>query len=165
MFKGRRLDGHGRKADFGRGGGLRAAHKGMVARKEPYALMLRDYSAPAAYAGTRYKGIASLRAWLRGISLRRVQRQDCNLADAAHGFDGRPARSIECFWCYRTAEQTLLFVKLGRGQLYCLYMRRANGRGMRWIVHKIEGEEFGCMSSASRHIADSIMNENGSDAN
>ena len=63
------------------------------------------------------------------------------------------ARHIRRFWRYHTEDQTLLFVRLRAGGLYCLYMRKAgHGQGARWIVRKVEGGEFGEFSDESSRL-------------
>ena len=63
------------------------------------------------------------------------------------GLSGQSARHIRRFWCYRTPSQTLLFVRLRAGKLYCMYMNRSGkGEGARWVVRKIEGEEYGALA-------------------
>jgi hypothetical protein len=67
--------------------------------------------------------------------------------------DGQRARHIRRFWRYHTEDQTLLFVRLRAGGLYCLYMRKAgHGQGARWVVRKVEGGEFGKFSDESSRL-------------
>lgn len=69
------------------------------------------------------------------------------------GFSGQSARHIRRFWCYRTPSQTLIFVRLRAGKLYCMYMNRSGkGEGARWVVRKIEGEEYGALSEKLKNI-------------
>lgn len=72
-------------------------------------------------------------------------------------FASKSARDICCFWCYRTHDQTLMFVRLRANRLYCLHMCRADGAACaKWVVRRVEGEEYGaisvpvCGSEASR---------------
>lgn len=70
------------------------------------------------------------------------------------GLSGQSARHIRRFWCYRTPSQTLLFVRLRAGKLYCMYMNRSGkGEGARWVVRKIEGEEYGALSEKLKNMA------------
>lgn len=69
-------------------------------------------------------------------------------------FDRQPARNIRGFWCYRTREQTLIFVRLRASRLYCLHLRRSdNSEGVRWVVDCVEGEEYGKISSSALQLA------------
>lgn len=70
------------------------------------------------------------------------------------GLSEQSARFIRRFWCYRTPGQTLLFVRLRAGKLYCMYMNRSGkGEGARWVVRKIEGEEYGEISEKLKSMA------------
>lgn len=69
-------------------------------------------------------------------------------------FAQQPARNIRSFWCYRTREQTLIFVRLRASRFYCLHMRRAGaGEGARWVVERVEGEEYGAISAPTLELA------------
>ncbi len=106
----------------------------------------RDGMQPGALAISGPGGRRLARGLGRGGRLRRSMR--------AGAFAGLPARDIRGFWCYRTREQTLMFVKLRRGRLYCLHMRRAGtGEGARWVVQRVEGEEYGAISPNSLRLA------------
>ena len=74
---------------------------------------------------------------------------------ARHGaFAQQPARNIRSFWCYRTREQTLIFVRLRASRFYCMHMRRAGaGEGARWVVERVEGEEYGAISAPTLEMA------------
>lgn len=67
------------------------------------------------------------------------------------------ASHIKRFICYRTPEQTLIFVRLRAGKLYCMYMNRVKkSNGTRWVVRKIEGEEYGAISEKLKSMAQAI---------
>ena len=73
------------------------------------------------------------------------------------GFTSESASHIKRFICYRTPEQTLIFVRLRAGKLYCMYMnRQKKSNGTRWVVRKIEGEEYGAISEKLMNMAHAI---------
>lgn len=100
--------------------------------------------------GCAYPAACSPRELMRYNMLGGMRRRFCR-GDA---FARQPARNIRSFWCYRTRERTLIFVRLRASRLYCLHLRRAGaGEGARWVVERVEGEEYGSISAPELRLA------------